>query len=115
MPNLIDPIKFNNNPAVVPITVCGSFDNTTVKVGKFPGNGKIVGVSFATGEALGASAGIDVKVGNSVVTSCSNNLNGYELKTANQDITADDEISVVFDDFTNATQCVVIIYVQQLP
>ena len=72
-------------------------------------------MSFATGEALGASAGIDVKVGNSVVTSCSNNLNGYELKTASQEITAEDEISVVFDDFTNATQCVVIIYVQQLP
>jgi len=115
LPNLIDPIKFNNNPAVVPITVCGSFDNAAVKVGKFPFKGKIAAVSFATGAALGASAGIDVKVGNSVVTSCSNNLNGYELKTANQDITADDEISVVFDDFTNATQCVVIIYVQQLP
>lgn len=115
MPNLIDPIELRNNPAVVPITVCGSFDNTTVKVGKFPGNGKIVGVSFATGAALGSSAGIDVKVGDTVVASCTNNLNGYELKTANQDITADDKISVVFDDFTNATQCVVIIYVQQLP
>lgn len=115
MPNLIDPIELRNNPAVVPITVCGSFDNATVKVGKFPFKGKIAAVSFATGAALGSSAGIDVKVGDTVVASCTNNLNGYELKTASQEITAEDEISVVFDNFSDATQCVVIIYVQQIP
>lgn len=107
--------KLNDNPIVVPITVCGSFDNATVKVGKFPYNGKITGVSFATGAALGASAGIDVMVGEAKAASCTDNLNGYELKTADTSITKDSEISVVFDDFTAATQCVVNIYIQQLP
>jgi hypothetical protein len=110
-----DNLKINDNPLVVPITVSGSFDNTTVKVGRFPYNGIIKAVSFATGAALGSGVGIDVKVGSTIVTSCTDNLNGYELKTASTAITSASDISIVFDDFTAATQCVVNIYVQQNP
>ena len=115
MPNYVDNLRFKGNPSIVPITVCGSFDSATVKVGKFPYNGKIVGVSFATGAALGEELGIDVKVGATVVASCTDNLNGYELKTADTAITSASEISAVFDDFAAATQCVVVIYIQQQP
>ena len=116
MPNFIDNTTINGNAQIVPIVVSGSFDNTTVKVGRFPYNGTIVAVSFATGAALGASVGIDVKSGSNVVVSSSDNLNGYELKTtglSNTSITNASDISIVFDDFTASTQCVVIIYIQQ--
>lgn len=117
MPNVKDKHYLNGNPLVVPICVSGSFDNATVKLGKFPYKGTIKAVSFATGAALGASAGIDVKNGTNVVASCTDNLNGIELKTAvsNAAITSSSELSVVFDDFTAATQCEVIIYIQQEP
>jgi hypothetical protein len=113
-----DGYKLNDNKMIIAIPVSGSFDNVTVKVGRFPFNGEIVAISFATGAALGASAGIDVKAGSNVVVSSSNNLNGYELKTtglSNTSITSATELSIVFDDFTAATQCVVIIYIQQKP
>lgn len=118
MPNLIDNTTINGNPQIVPIVISGSFDNVTVKAGYFPYKGTIVGVSFATGAALGASAGIDVKSGSNVVVSSSDNLNGYELKTtglSNTSITNTSQLNVVFDDFTASTQCVVIIYIQQNP
>lgn len=118
MPNLVDSINLKDNPLVVPIVISGSFDNTTVKVGRFPYKGTIKAVSFATGAALGASVGIDVKVGSNTVISCTDNLNGYELKTtglSNTSLTSSSDISIVFDDFTAATQCVVIIYIQQNP
>jgi hypothetical protein len=97
------------------IPINGSFDNTTVKVAKVPYKSKIIAVSFATGAALGSSVGIDVKVGSTVVVSSTDNLNGYEVKTAAVDVPANSDISVVFDDFTAATQCSVIIFLQQRP
>lgn len=118
MPNLIDDTNINGNPAIVPITVSGSFDNQTIKVGKFPFNGTIKAVSFATSAALGSGVGIDVKNGSDVVVSCTDNLNGYELKISglsNAAITSSSEISIVCDDFTGATVCTIIIYVQQNP
>jgi hypothetical protein len=84
--------RLNDNPVVVPITVSGSFDNVTVKVGRFPYHGEIVAVSFATGAALGASAGIDIKAGTTTVASCTDDLNGYELKTASASITNESDI-----------------------
>lgn len=118
MGNYKDNTSINGNPAIVPITVSGSFDNQTIKIGRFPYKGTIKAVSFATGAALGASAGIDIKNGSNTVVSCTDNLNGYELKTSglsNAAITSSSDISIVCDDFTNATVCTIIIYVQQNP
>lgn len=104
--------------------VSGEFDNQTVNLVKLVEAGTVVGVTYFSAAALGASAGIDVVdggaagTGTDVICSCTDNLNGKEAEdtfdATHKVLAAGDWINLTFDDFTAATFCSVVIIVRTI-